>query len=189
MTFAKGLTYFWATLVAGVLVLWMAHPDTFTTDAVQAALLACGPWAFAAFVAVSLLRGALLVPSTPVVLAGGALFPHAGPAVFLVSMAGILLTAAVLYRFPGFAGYDVRLAARYPTQLARFQTRLATPQAPALVAAWAFFPAAPTDLICYAAGLVRMPLRGLMLGIVLGEVPLVAAYVFVGKEVASWLSL
>jgi uncharacterized membrane protein YdjX (TVP38/TMEM64 family) len=189
VTFANALTTFWIALVIGVLALWVARPDLFTPESVEAALLACGPWAFAGFVAVSLVRGAFLIPSTPVVLAGGALFPDAAVAVLLVSMAGILLTAAVLYRFPGFAGYDARLAARYPEKLARLQRHLAKPQAPAFVALWAFFPVVPTDLICYAAGLVRMPFRRLMLGIVVGELPLVAAYVFVGKRVAEWLTL
>jgi uncharacterized membrane protein YdjX (TVP38/TMEM64 family) len=189
VTFAKGLTYFWVALVVGVLALWVARPDVFTEASVEAALLKCGPWAFAGFVVVSLVRGAFLIPSTPVVLAGGALFPDAAPAVLLVSMAGIVLTAALLYRFPGFAGYDVRLAERYPDKLARLQTHLTRPQAPAFVALWAFFPVVPTDLICYAAGLVRMPFRRLMLGIVVGELPLVAAYVFVGKQVAEWLTL
>ncbi|HEX8386717.1 MAG TPA: VTT domain-containing protein [Rubricoccaceae bacterium] len=189
MTFAKGLTYFWIALLGGVLVLWAVRPDAFTADAVERALRSLGPWAFAGFAVVSLVRGALLVPSTPVVLAGGALFPEASVAVLIVSMVGILATAAVLYRFPGFAGYDARLAARYPDQLARLQVHLAKPRAPAFVALWAFFPVVPTDLICYAAGLVRMPFRRLMLGIVVGELPLVAAYVFVGKRVAEWLSL
>ena len=189
MTFAKALTYFWIALVVGVLAAWVARPDLFTPESVEATFRAWGPWAFAGFVVVSLARGAFLVPSTPVVLAGGALFPDAAVAVLLVSMVGILVTAAVLYRFPGFAGYDERLAARYPEKLARLQTHLTKPQAPAFVALWAFFPVVPTDLICYAAGLVRMPFRRLMLGIVAGELPLVAAYVFVGKGIAEWAGL
>lgn len=189
MTFAKVLTYFWIALVVGVLACWIAWPDLFSAEAVEGWLRGWGPWAFAGFVVASLVRGALLVPSTPVVLAGGALFPHDVVAVLVVSMAGIVLTAAVLYRFPGFAGYDARLASRYPDHLARLRVHLLKPWAPAIVALWAFLPVVPTDLICYAAGLVRMPFRRLMLGIVVGEVPLVTAYVFLGKGIAEWAGL
>ncbi|HEX8299125.1 MAG TPA: VTT domain-containing protein [Rubricoccaceae bacterium] len=187
MTFAKALTFFWMALVAGMLALWVARPELFTADAVEAGLQACGPWAFAAFVGVSLVRGAVLLPSTPVVLAGGALFPETPVAVVAVSMAGILVTAALLYRFPGFAGYDVHLAERHPERLARLQRHLDAPRAQWAVAAWAFFPAVPTDLVCYAAGLTGMPFRRLMTGLVMGELPLVVAYVVLGKSVAAWL--
>ena len=189
VTFAKALTFFWIALVGAVLALWLARPDLFSADAVVADLRAFGPWAFAAFVGVSLVRGAILVPSTPVVLAGAVLFPHAPVAVVGVSMAGILATATLLYRFPGFAGYDMHLAARHPERLARLHRHLDAPRAQWAVAAWAFLPVVPTDLVCYAAGLARMPFRRLMTGIVIGELPLVVAYVVLGKNAAAWLAL
>lgn len=133
------------------------------------------------------MRGALLIPSTPFVLAGGALFPNALPAVLLVSMVGIVSSATLLYRFPGFAGYDTLLAAKYPAQLERLRGELVKPQAIWLVALWAFFPGVPTDLICYAAGLVRMPFRRMILGIVIGELPLVTAYIFLGTRLFELL--
>lgn len=185
MTLAKALTYLWVAVLAGIAALWIADPSRFTHQSFESAIGAWGPWALLAFSLVALFRGALLIPSTPVILAGGVLFPRTLPYVFIVSMAGIVTSAALLYRFPGFAGYDSRLAARYPEQLARLQVHLRGPLALWFVAAWAFFPAVPTDLICYAAGLVRMPFRRMMLGIIIGEVPLVAAYVFVGGRVAA----
>ena len=42
--------------------------------------------------------------------------------------------------------------------------------------------------MCYTAGLVGMPLRRLVAGIVLGEMPLVVAYVLLGKQAAGWLA-
>jgi len=132
-------------------------------------------------------RGALLIPSTPFVLAGGALFPNALGAVLLVSMLGIVASATLLYRFPGFAGYDALLAARYPEKLARLQGTLVKPRATWFVALWAFFPGVPTDLICYAAGLVRMPYRRMIAGIIIGELPLVSAYIFLGTRLFELL--
>ena len=55
------------------------------------------------------------------------------------------------------------------------------------VAGWAIFPAVPTDLICYAAGLVRMPYRRMLLGITIGELPLVTAYILLGTKLSGLL--
>lgn len=185
MTFAKTLTYLWLALLLGVAALWISDPERFSPHVFAATIGSAGPWAMAVYALVSVVRGTLLIPSTPLVLAGGVLFPGALLLVFLISMAGIITSAVLLYRFPGFAGYDERLAARYPAQLARLQVHLQKPRGQWFVAAWAFFPAVPTDLICYAAGLVRMPFRRMMAGLVIGEVPLVAAYVFAGGWIAA----
>lgn len=189
MRFAKFLTWLWVAAVVGVFALWIADPARFSQENVERVLLAWGPWAFVGFTVASMVRGALLIPSTPVVLAGGALFPDALLAVLVVSMLGIAAAGALLYRFPGFAGYDTRLAAKYPEHLARLQVHLTKPRAQWFVVAWAFFPAVPTDLICYAAGLVGMPFRRMMTGLMIGELPLVTAYILLGKQAAQWLSL
>lgn len=170
-----------------VLVQWIRYPEHFTQANVERLLLAWGSWAFVGFTLVSFVRGALLIPSTPFVLAGGALFPNALAEVLLVSMLGIVASATLLYRFPGFAGYDSLLAAKHPEQLARLQTHLVKPRAIWLVALWAFFPGVPTDLICYAAGLVRMPYRRMIAGIIIGELPLVTAYIFLGTRLFELL--
>ena len=189
MTVAKALTYLWIILVAAILIAWIVDSSAFSEGALESTLRGWGSWAFAGFVVVALVRGALLIPSTPVVLAGGALFPEAGLLVLIISMVGIILSAALLYHFPGFAGYDKKLETKYPEKLARLQVHLTKPRAQWFVALWAFLPVVPTDLICYAAGLVRMPFRRMMTGIVIGEVPLVTAYVLLGKQAAEMLSL
>jgi uncharacterized membrane protein YdjX (TVP38/TMEM64 family) len=185
--FRSGVTYLWIAPIAAVLVLWVTEPSTFSHEALERLFRGWGPWALGGFVAASMLRGPLLIPSTPVILAGGALFPERALLVFLVSMAGILLSATLLYRFPGFAGYDTKLAVGYPDQLARLQVHLTKPRAMWFVALWAFFPAVPTDLICYAAGLVRMRYARMLTGILIGEVPLVTAYILAGRHVAGLL--
>jgi uncharacterized membrane protein YdjX (TVP38/TMEM64 family) len=182
------LTWVWLALLVLIGVLWATDPSRFTAGTLERVLGDLGPWSFAAFTAISFVRGALLVPSTPVILAGGALFPGSLLPVLLVSMAGIAASGTLLYRFPGFAGYDSRLVAAYPEQLERLRGQLVRPGAVWFVALWAFFPAVPTDVICYAAGLVRMPYRRMLTGLLLGELPLVTAYVLLGQQAAGWLS-
>jgi uncharacterized membrane protein YdjX (TVP38/TMEM64 family) len=187
--FRRFLTWCWVALIVSVCVLYVARRDLFTAEHFQTVLTQWGPWAFPGYVLVSMIRGAILIPSTPVVLAGGAFFPQALLAVLVVSMLGILASATLLYRFPGFAGYDTMLAERYPEKLEQVRGRLAGPGAMWFVAAWAFFPVVPTDLICYAAGLVRMPYRRMIAGIIIGELPLVTGYILVGAKLSEFLPI
>jgi uncharacterized membrane protein YdjX (TVP38/TMEM64 family) len=187
--FRRFLTWLWATTVVAICILYWLRRDLFTAEHVGTVFAAWGPWAFPGFVLASLIRGPLLIPSTPVVIAGGALFPEALPAVLVVSMLGIAVSASLLYRFPGFAGYDTLLAARHPEKLEKLRARLAGPGATWFVAAWAFAPFTPTDLICYAAGLVRMPYRRMIAGIIIGELPLVTAYIFLGTTLMEYLPI
>jgi len=184
---ARILTYAWAILILGVAVLWIARPEAFSEAAMASALAAWGAWSFVAYVLLSMLRGVALVPSTPVVLAGGVLFPEAIWLVLLVSMLGIVLSATLLYRFPGYGGYDAWLEGKHPERIARLRVHLVKPRAQWFVALWAVTPVVPTDLICYVAGLVRMPFRRMILGIVIGELPLVTAYILLGHRLAAAL--
>ena len=185
---ARTLTYIWGAVIVGVLALWVTRPDLFSEAVIAGTIQAWGVWSLAGYVALSLFRGMALVPSTPVVLAGGILFPQAIWTVLGVSMLGIVLSATLLYRFPGYGGYDVWLETKHPERLANLRRHLIKPHATWFVALWAFFPAMPTDLICYAAGLVRMPFRSMILGIVIGELPLVTAYVLLGHRMAGFLA-
>jgi len=185
---ARILTYMWGALILGVLALWVARPDLFSEAVIASTLQAWGAWSLAGYVVLSLFRGMALVPSTPVVLAGGILFPQAIWTVLVVSMLGIVLSATLLYRFPGYGGYDVWLESKHPERLAKLRGHLVKPRAKWFVALWAFFPAVPTDLICYAAGLVRMPFRSMIFGIIIGELPLVTAYLLLGNRMAGFLA-
>jgi uncharacterized membrane protein YdjX (TVP38/TMEM64 family) len=181
------LTYAWIAVVLSFCGWYFARPEHFTPESFQRLLTGWGAWAFPGFVLVSIVRGLVLVPSTPIVIAGGLFFPEALPAVLIVSMVGIIVSASLLYRFPGFAGYDRVLAEKYPAKLQHLREKLGRPGAIWFVAAWAFFPVVPTDLICYAAGLVRMPYNRMIAGIILGELPLVSLYVLAGAKLSGFL--
>ena len=77
---------------------------------------------------------------------------------------------------------------RHPERLARLRVHLVKPRAQLFVAFWAFLPVVPTDLICYAAGLVRMPFLRMIIAIVIGELPLVMAYLLLGARVSGALA-
>ena len=100
------VNYLWVIAAVAVFVLWLRDPGLFTQGAIAARIEGWGSWMFAGFIGISLVRGFFLVPSTPVILTGGVLFPESLPMVFLVSVAGIVVSATAIYYLPGVGGYD-----------------------------------------------------------------------------------
>ena len=132
------------------------------------------------YVLISLVRGVFLIPSTPFVLAGVMLFPNEPWLVFTVSMLGILLTTTALYYFSDTLGFSEKLQKKFPKKMEVWKRRLSSKHAIWIVIGWSFFPFVPTDLICYIAGIVKMPFKYLLLGVFIGEAILVACYVWLG---------
>ena len=56
-----------------------------------------------------------------------------------------------------------------------------------IVIGWSFFPLAQTDLICYVYGSLRIDVRKLLAGILLGEGIICALYIFLGRQLLSFV--
>ncbi len=181
------VNYLWVLAALVVFVLWLQDPGLFTQESMAARIESWGPWVFGAFIGVSLVRGLFLVPSTPVILTGGMLFPESLPTVFVISMVGIVMSATVIYLLPGVGGYDDLLERRYPEKTAHVKTLLVKPHTFWVVVGWSFFPFVPTDVICYVAGLVGMSYRRMIFALLLGEVPLVLGYLFLTQRALGLL--
>ncbi len=127
---------------------------------------------------VCVVRGMFLLPSTPFILAGMVLFGHHEALVFFLSIISILISAALIYHFSEYLGLDTYFLRRYPRKVARFKRYIHTKHGFWFLVFWSFFPAVPTDLMCYVAGTVRMHFGRFMLAVFLGEVPLVLISVY-----------
>jgi len=141
------------------------------------------------YILISLTRSLLLIPCTPFVLAGAISFPQWPILVFLISMAGVVVGALLVYSFPSFGNYDEHLEEKYPEKIAVLKQKMHGKYAFPFIVAWSFFPLVPTDAICYVAGMARMSFRKMITALSLGEFPLVAAYVFLGAEIGEWLRI
>ena len=56
-----------------------------------------------------------------------------------------------------------------------------------IVIGWSFFPLAPTDLICYVCGSLGVDVRKMLAGILVGEGIICALYIFLGRQLLSFL--
>lgn len=183
----KHLNLIWFGLVAIVALVLFLNPELLERETLAAFLERFGAEAFAIYVLISLTRAVLLIPSTSFILAGAVAFPDWPLAVLTASMAGIACGALLVHSFPGIGAYDERLQARHPRQITFIRERMKGANAWWVVMAWSCFPLVPTEVICYVAGLAKMPRLKMGAAVLIGSFPLTALYVFAGAEVGALL--
>lgn len=174
----------WVALLSGALYLYFFHAREILF---LAARLADAPpgWAYLAYLALGCIRGFTLIPATSLVLAGLLLFPP-WP-LFALTLGGILVSSAAVYRFAGAMQFDSFFKRRYPAQLSRLTGLLRRREFP-IVVAWSFLPIAPTDLVCYVCGALKVDLKKCLLGVAVGEGAICGIYIFAGGRAINWLS-
>ena len=123
------------------------------------------------------IRGFTLIPSTTLVLAG---IPFFSPGwLFALALAGILVSSASIYFFSEWLRLDEVIARKHAHRLNALHAALAKYELPVIIG-WSFFPLAPTDLICYVCGVLRVDFRKFLLGVGIGEGLICAIYIFLG---------
>ncbi len=177
----------WLLLVIICASVLFFFPDVLSRDSIADFLNRLGMLALIVYTGLSLTRALLMLPCTPFVLAGGITFPDMPILVMAISYAGIVTGAFLVYSFPSFGSYDEYLEAKYPGKIRFLKEKMHGPYAFWIVAGWSFFPLVPTDVICYAGGMVKMSFKKMAIAVVIGEIPLVTLYVLVGAEIGEWL--
>ena len=140
----------------------------------------------AVYLLLGAIRGFTLIPSTTLVLAAVAFFPPVP--LFALTIAGIVISSACIYWFAESIGLDVALKRRHPDAVARLTDLLQKHELPIIIG-WSFFPLAPTDLICYVCGVLRVNFLRCLLGVAIGEGTICGIYIFVGDQTLRWLQL
>lgn len=168
----------WAVLIVSALTTYLIRPDWFQPENLGRVMQQVGPYVLVAYLLVSLARGLTLLPSTPFIVAGALLFPEQPGLIFLISMIGVVFSAGVIYGLSEYLGFDEFFHRKFPHKIKWIHRKLDSPVGGLFVIGWAFFPLVPTDLVCYVAGIARMRFFLFLTAITLGEIPLVAAYVW-----------
>jgi uncharacterized membrane protein YdjX (TVP38/TMEM64 family) len=129
-----------------------------------------------AYVALLIFRCFVLIPPSPFLFLGLVLFPESSWIIILVTLGSILLSSSFCYFFAKEMGWHLYFQKRYPKYMNKIELQLNKPKSIFFVMIWAFMPVFPTDLICYVAGVVGMPFRILVTGIVIGQLPMLYIY-------------
>ena len=175
----------WLTCIAFIGLYYILHPEMFTSEFLINFIQSFKTEIFATYILLTFLRGFFLIPSTPFVIGGGLLFPEKLILILAISMAGVMFSGTCLYYFSDLLGFSKFLNKKYPSQLDRLKNLLNRPKSTFIVIAWSFFPLIPTDLICYAGGIVKMPFKYIISGVFIGELMLDIIYVYFGSSLSS----
>lgn len=173
----------WGLFIAFLIVSYFQNPEIAKPEQVRGFIQAYGNEMMLVYIILTLVRGFFMIPSTPFVIAGGMLFPNQLLLVLTISMIGVLVSATSLYYFSDMLGFSNYLEKKYPNGINKWKNRLKSPKAILLTTGWSFFPFVPTDLICYVAGIVKMPYKYLFIGVFTGELVLDVFYVCFGAQI------
>jgi uncharacterized membrane protein YdjX (TVP38/TMEM64 family) len=127
-------------------------------------------------------RGLTLIPSTPLLLAGILTFEPAE--LFIVNMAGILVSSSIVYHFSSYLGFDTYFEKKYSKQTRQLRRKLTDKELPIIIG-WSFFPLVPTDLIVYVSSTFRINVFKCLLGILIGEGILNAIYIYSARMILN----
>ena len=167
---------FWLAVTVGLGSLFMVRPELLEPEKLVLALKSTESFAIVAYALLSVVRPVTMVPSTVLIIVGTLLFPGRYWMVFAVSLGGISLSAILIYYFFEFLGLKEVFERKHATRVRWLEEQLRL-KGFWVVVGWAMFPFVPTDVICYVAGALRMHKGKFLLGITLGEIPVVAFYV------------
>jgi len=132
------------------------------------------------------IRGFTLIPSTHLVLLG---IPFFRPVpLFILTIVGILISSASIYYFAESLHLDELFEGRHKDRVEKVKGVMQRNQMPIIIG-WSFFPLAPTDLICYVCGVLKVNFLRFTVGVLLGEGTICAIYIFLGDHLLEFLRL
>ena len=173
----------WLLVLTGAFYVYFFH--AVWLERALAAVSSSSPgWKYAVYLALGCARGFTLIPVTYLVLAGMLVLPSLP--LYALTIAGIIVSSTAVYYFAETMRFDEFFERRYPAQVARLRAVLQRRELP-IVIAWSFLPIAPTDLVCYVCGALKVDLKKCLLGVVIGEGTICAVYIFLGGEALKWL--
>ncbi|MCT4582141.1 MAG: VTT domain-containing protein [Flavobacteriales bacterium] len=181
----KVLRWVWLTLAVVVLLFYFVSPASFTATAIQAFLGENATSILIFYVIGSSIRALFLLPSTIFVVLGIALYPENPFFVLLISLVGIQIGATLMYYSASFLTPST-LFGKTSSKVQMVEEKMET-YGFWIVLLWSFFPAVPTDLICFVAGSTSYSYWKFFLAVLLGELVLVSVYVFTGVELMELL--
>src|SRR5688572_22722251 len=173
------LVTIWFALAAGALYLYFFQRDAIQRElnsAFSTSMFVAG----AIYLALGAVRAFTLIPSTYLVVAA---LPFMPPWPLLVlTLAGILISSAIIYWFAESLKLEELFErGKHKAHVDKLRALLQRHELPVIIG-WSFFPLAPTDLICYVCGVLKVNFPKFLLGVIIGEGAICALYIFAGDS-------
>lgn len=171
------LKWLWISVIAITITVYVFNPSLFSNDTIAVFITNFSGYAWGTYFLIHLLRGFVLLPSTPLIFAGIILFPNQLFWVLIVSLVGILSSSLLIYYCSDKLGFS-NLFNKKKAKLRVIEEKLSGKKGFYYILLWAFLPIVPTDLICYVSGALKVKLPVFVSSIFLGELVLCSIYIF-----------
>jgi uncharacterized membrane protein YdjX (TVP38/TMEM64 family) len=182
-TFRAGLITIWVSSILAGIYFYATRADLLRDEML---VLSSTSTALASmlYLVVGCVRGFTLIPVTYLIPFGLLFLPSTLQ--FVLTMVGILVSSASIYYFSERLRLAEYFEAHHAHQANRIRRLLQKRELP-IVVAWSVFPLVPTDVICYVCGSLRVDIRKLIAGVLIGEGLTCAIYIFLGRELVSFI--
>lgn len=180
LAFKKGLRWLWLILAIAMLAFYFLFPNSFTADSILAFLGDNTTTILVFYIVASSIRALFLLPSTIFVILGIAIYPENPFFVLFISLLGIQIGATLMYLSASFLTPST-LFGKTSNKI-QFVEEKMKKYGFWIILFWSFFPAVPTDLICFVAGSTKYNYWKFFIAVFIGELILVSIYIFTGVE-------
>ncbi len=171
------LKWTWISLIVLCVVIYLVEPSIYANETIATFVIKFSSYAWTTYFLIHLLRGFVLLPSTPLIFAGVILFPDQLIWVLIVSLAGILGSSLLIYYCSNKLGF-LSFFNSESNKIKLIKERLSGKHGFYYILFWSFFPIVPTDVICYVSGALRIKLPVFISSLLLGELVLCTIYIF-----------
>jgi len=177
----------WLLCAFFALALYLPNREEFTPQVIAALLVEHRTWFLLIYFGLLILRALVLLPATPLIIAGSLLLPDHPWILLLVTLAGLMVSSTLIYFFSDWLRFRAHFERVAPGQVVRVERWMRHPLGMLLVAGSAIAMIVPTDLVCNVAGTVRMPFARFIGALLVGEIVLCSMYIFGGSWVVRTL--
>jgi uncharacterized membrane protein YdjX (TVP38/TMEM64 family) len=174
----------WILCAGSFLYLYYARHDSLQ-DGMGHAAAGSAFLAYGLYLLLGSIRGLTLVPSAGLMLLAIPFFPPVH--LFVLTLLGILISSTSIYYFSRSLHLAEYFEEKHKAKIDGLRSFLQK-RPTAIVIGWSFFPLAPTDLICYLCGVMRVRFDRFILGVLIGEGAICAIYVFLGDSLLRWMN-
>ncbi len=173
----------WLVLIIGASYLFFFHREALQRELqnAESVSMLAGALVYLFF---GCIRGFTLIPSTTLLVFALPFFPPTR--LFLLTLLGILVSSASIYWFSEALHLEELVARRHQRKVDGLKAALEKYELPVIIG-WSFFPLAPTDVIVYVCGVLRVNFGKCLLGVGIGEGAICAIYVFLGDQTLRML--
>ncbi len=174
----------WLVIFVAVLYVYFYRFDLFETY-LRGAFGQSVLLGYALFLFVGCVRGFVFIPATALIVLGFLFFTPF--VLFVLIMLGVVVSSSLTYWFARSLALGEEFEVHNSGQVQFIRKWLARYELPVVIL-WSGFPFAPTDVICYVCGALRIHYGKFILGVFIGEAVCSGVYIYFGDYLARFFA-